>query len=252
MLQGWRDLASLHWPYDSAEVQRLLPAGLRVDTYDGTAWVGLIPFRMERVRLPGFPALGPLSTFPETNVRTYVVDGRGRRAVWFMSLDVTRLLPALTARVSYRLPYCWSRMRIEHDRPSDGDGEDHGVGGGERVWTYTSARRWPRSAIATSRLAVRVGPAIAPDEITPFEHFVTGRWALASRVGRRLGWAEVDHPAWTLHRAELIDEIDAGLVVAAGLPAPSGTPVVLWSPGVEVRIGRPRLLPPHDRLRSDA
>jgi hypothetical protein len=89
MLQGWHDLASVHWRYDPTVVQSLLPAGFRVDTFDDAAWVGLIPFHMRRIRLPGLPSFGPLSTFPETNIRTYIVDAAGRRGVWFASLDVT-------------------------------------------------------------------------------------------------------------------------------------------------------------------
>ncbi len=124
MLQGWNDLASIHWRYDPAVVQAVLPDGFRVDTFDGSAWVGVLPFHMRRVRFPHLPAFGPLSTFPETNVRTYLVDPAGRRAVWFCSLDITRLVTALVARVSYRLPYCWAQMSIDRSggsvvRPGD-------------------------------------------------------------------------------------------------------------------------------------
>jgi uncharacterized protein YqjF (DUF2071 family) len=226
MLQGWYDLASLHWPYDPELVQSLLPEGFTVDTFDGAAWVGLLPFHMRRIRVPGLPALGPLSTFPETNVRTYLVDERGRRGVWFASLDITRLVPALVARVSYRLPYCWSSMAIEHD------GDDI---------RYRSSRRWPRPASgsdpARSDLRVRVGPAIAPEEVTDLDHFLSARWALGSTMFGPL-WAEVDHDPWVLHRATLLD-LDETLLGAAGLPDPDGEPHVLWSPGVDVRIGRP-------------
>lgn len=223
MLQGWHDLASLHWRYDPADVQRLLPAGFRVDTFDGSAWVGLLPFHMRRIRVPGLPPFGPLSTFPETNVRTYLVDPRGRRGVWFCSLDITRLVPTLVARATYNLPYCWARMTL--DRAGD-------------VWTYASQRRWPRTA-AASRIQVRVGQRLAPDEVTDLDHFVSARWALGSTMLGRLRWAEVEHEPWPLHRAELVD-LDESLVTAAGLPAPAGPPHVLWSPGVEVRIGPPR------------
>lgn len=222
MLQGWHDLASIHWAYDPAVVQALLPSGYRVDTFDGAAWVGLLPFRMHRVRLPYLPAFGPLSTFPETNIRTYLVDPQGRRGVWFCSLDINRLLPALVARVSYRLPYCWAKMAVDHQ----GD-----------VMTYTSRRRWPRGE-ATSRVRLRIGAPVEDADVSEFEHFVTARWALGTRFGPRLMWAAVDHPPWPVHRAELL-ELDETLLAAAGLPAPEGDPVVLWSPGVEVRIGLP-------------
>ncbi|MEO6627268.1 MAG: DUF2071 domain-containing protein, partial [Aquihabitans sp.] len=103
MLQGWHDLASVHWPFDPEVVQRILPPGLSVDVCAGKAWVGLIPFHMRRIRVPGLPPLGRWSSFPETNVRTYVVAPDGRRAVWFCSLDVTRFAPAVVARVAYGL-----------------------------------------------------------------------------------------------------------------------------------------------------
>jgi uncharacterized protein len=231
MLQGWHDLAAIHWRYEPAVVQALLPAGFRVDTFDGAAWIGLIPFHMRRIRVPHLPAFGPWSTFPETNVRTYLVDPHGRRGVWFFSLDVTRLVPAVVARITYGLPYCWATMMIER-------------AGAEL--TYTSTRRWPAprpGTDATSRVRVRVGPRMDPAAVGELDHFLSARWALGSRFARRSLWAEVDHDPWALHEAELL-EWSAGLVSAAGLPAPEPmTPaVVRWSPGVDVRIGRPRLL----------
>jgi hypothetical protein len=225
MLQGWHDLASIHWRYDPTLVQALLPEGFTVDTFDDSAWVGLLPFSMQRIRIPHLPPFGSWSTFPETNIRTYIVDPAGRRGVWFCSLDITRLVPTVVARVSYHLPYCWSTMRLVR--------ED------DRI-TYESRRRWPRGA-AASRVDLRIGDAIAPDDVTPLEHFVSARWALGSTWAKRPIWAEVDHEPWPLHRAELL-HCDESLLEAAGLPSPSGDPVVLWSPGVEVRIGRPRFL----------
>ena len=226
MLQGWHDLTSIHWPFAPEVVQRLLPPELTVDVCEGKAWVGVIPFDMQRVRVPRLPAFGPLSTFPETNVRTYVVAPDGRRAVWFCSLDITRLIPALVARVTYGLPYCWAQMSIDH-RP---DG----------IIEYSSRRRWPGRGPHT-RFEVEVGEAIAAADVTELEHFLTARWALASTfLGQNL-WAAVDHGVWPLHRAQLRSGAES-LVAAAGLPDPVGEPVVLWSPGVEVRIGRPARL----------
>ncbi len=182
---------------------------------------------MRRIRLPGLPPLGPLSTFPETNIRTYIVDPTGRRGVWFLSLDITRLLPTAVARLGYRLPYCWSTMAI--------DGEGHGEGAKRR---YASQRRWPRGG-AKSLVTVRIGRQIAACDLTELDHFLTARWALGTTFGRRLMWAKVTHPPWPIHSAELL-ECDESLVAAAGLRLPRGEPIVRWSPGVEVRIGVPR------------
>ena len=226
MLQGWHDLTSVHWAVDPEAVQRLLPEGLRVDTCEDRAWVGVIPFHMRRIRIPGLPPFGRWSTFPETNVRSYVVTDDGRRAVWFHSLDVSRLAPTLMARVSYGLPYCWASMSITHPRPD--------------VVEYTSTRRWPRRG-PSSHVTIELGERLDDVDLTEVERFVTARWALASRFAGHNLWADVEHEPWPLHRGRLL-RLDESLVVAAGLPAPSGEPVVLWSPGVEVRIGRPSLL----------
>src|SRR5215211_2195923 len=91
MYHEWRRIVFAHWRYPAEVVRPLLPAGLQVETFDGTAWVGLVPFLMDRVRAPGVPALPWLSRFPETNVRTYVRDGGGRTGIWFFSLDAARL-----------------------------------------------------------------------------------------------------------------------------------------------------------------
>ena len=79
MTQFWADLVFLHWRYDVDVVQRLLPPGVLVDAHDGSAWVALVPFRMERLGLPGVGPLPLVSQVPEVNVRTYVRSGAGRR-----------------------------------------------------------------------------------------------------------------------------------------------------------------------------
>jgi len=244
MLQDWRSLTAIHWRYPPDEVAALLPKGFRVDTFDDSAWVGLIPFHMERIRLPHLPPFGRLSSFPETNVRTYIVDPRGHRGVYFFSLDISRLLPVLVARVSYQLPYCWSTMSSEHE--GDGSGS---------TWSYSSRRRWPKGG-GESRVTVRVGRelgavvpgggerdtgAAIPGAISPLDGFLSARWALGSSFAGRLVWAGVEHEPWRLFEAEVI-EIDESLFAAAGLRAPQGECVARWSPGVAVRIGRPQLV----------
>lgn len=223
MVQRWVDVVFLHWRYDPELVQRLLPSGLTVDTFDGSAWVALVPFSMEGLGLPGLAPLPLVGAFPEVNVRTYVRH-RGRRAVWFFSLDIDRVLPVVAARTVYRLPYCFGR--VDHVRVAD------------TVLTRVQ-RRWPRSSVE-SAIAVRTGAPLDPT--APLEHFLTARWGLISATARGgLRAAPVDHPVWPLHRAEVL-ELDDGLVEAAGLPAPDGAPHAMWSPAVDVRVGRPRRL----------
>ena len=223
MTMGWRRLTYVHWRYDPDVVARLLPDGLEPDLYEGSAWVGLIPFQMERIRFGRLPAVPKWSSFPETNVRTYAVDASGRRGVWFMSLDIDRLAPTLVARGGYGLPYCWGPMSIEVQ--------------GRRI-TYRGIRRWPDSA--HSRMVVEVSDPIAPDDVDDLTHFLSARWGLYSTLGSRVLWAPVSHPRWPLREASLLD-LDESLLAAAGLPAPECEPHVRFSPGVRVRAGRPVL-----------
>lgn len=229
--QRWTRLASVHWPYDPDVVVPHLPAGCRPDVHDGAAWVGLLPFAMRRVAILGTPPLPYLSSFLETNIRTYSVGPDGRRGVVFLTLEADRLLPVLAARASYRLPYAWARMRLSDVTTRSGD----------RLLTYASTRRWPQRGLAgeaRSLLRLRVGDTI--DEPSALEEFLTARWGLHSTWwGRRGVWAPVEHEPWPLQRASLLD-VDPALVTAVDLPAPGGDPHVLFSEGVDVRIGRPQ------------
>jgi uncharacterized protein YqjF (DUF2071 family) len=98
MRQRWENLLFLHWRVDPAVIQRSLPAGLHVDTFEESAWIGIVPFAMRDVRPAGLPAIGPISNFLELNVRTYVHDERGVPGVWFYSLDCNQPLAVIIAR----------------------------------------------------------------------------------------------------------------------------------------------------------
>ena len=113
MYQRWENLLFLHWRFPASEVQRTLPPGLTVDTHDGAAWVGVIPFYMRGVRPRGLPALGSLSNFLEMNVRTYVYDESGRPGVWFYSLDCNQPVAVRLARALMHLPYEHASMDSE-------------------------------------------------------------------------------------------------------------------------------------------
>ncbi len=221
----WDDLAFVHWPYDPAEVQELLPGGLTVDTFDDgdgpRAWVSLVPFRMRRAGPSVLPPIPWISTFAETNVRTYVVDSAGNRAVWFLSLDAARLAVVAFARWTIGFPYVWSTMSI--DRTGD-------------RWTYeTTRRRWPRSPAATTRLVVEAGEPIEP---TALDEFLTARWGTVAEWRGQLRHHPVDHPPWTLRAASIV-ELDDTAVIARRLSMPSGQALVRIAEPLDARFGRP-------------
>jgi uncharacterized protein len=226
--QQWQELAYFHWPYDPDIVQRLLPADVTIDTFDGQAWVGLVPFEMRNVRIGPTPPIPWLGSFFEVNVRTYVVDRHGRRAVWFFSLDVPRSAIVAVARTAFALPYCWASG-------------DHRVEGDHH--RYRLQRRRPHDTTAMADIDFTVGHPIAPDDVTPLEHFLTARWALLTQRMGRIVHGRVDHQRWPLRRIDSY-RVQQTVIEAAGLPTPSGEPHTLYSPGVDVRVARFRSVPP--------
>ena len=225
MQMQWLELTMLHWRYPAAEVQALLPEGLTVETFDGSAWVGLVPFLM-RVEVPALsriPGSNRVLHFPETNVRTYAHGPSGEPGVYFFSLEASSLPAVITARVGYQIPYFWARMSIERS---------------EGAYRYVSARRWPGPRGARSDVSVRVGQPFEPGEAGPLDRFLTARWALYGDLGPWLSYARMFHEPWPLHRAH-VHRWDDELVVAAGLRQPIDEPVVHYAPEVNVRCGWP-------------
>ena len=222
MLQRWELLTFLHWSFEPGAVQRLLPDWLDVETFDDRAWVSLVPFFM-RVSTSDGRSAPWASNFCETNVRTYVRDRHGRSGIWFFSLDAARLGAVVVARSRFHLPYFWASMELER-------GED-GI-------AYSCRRRWPgrRGVESTARLVVAEARPLA--DLSDLELFLTARWLLFSPDGTRYRHARAWHEPWPLRRAEVV-ELDDGLLRAAGLPPPTAQPIVHYSDGVDVRIGRP-------------
>src|SRR5215216_5561646 len=112
MAMQWHDLLFMHWPVHASVLRPYIPPALELETFDGTAWLGITPFRMEGARPRLFPPLPWFSAFPELNVRTYVT-AEGKPGVWFFSLDASNPLAVRGARYLFHLPYYDASMRSE-------------------------------------------------------------------------------------------------------------------------------------------
>ena len=222
----WDDLAFFHWPVDAAMLRPLVPARLDIETFDGKAWVGVVPFKMEDVRLRFTPPVPGVSAFPELNVRTYVRYGE-RTGVWFFSFDAASLLGVRGARVLYNLPYFDAAMSVESR------GEDI-VYQSERVHT----------GAPPARLKATYGPrgAVYEAERGTLDYFLVERYCLfnVDRSGR-MGFIDIHHPPWPLQPADADIEHNT-MALAAGITLPDTPPLVHFSRS------QPTILWPHESL----
>lgn len=219
--QGWRTMTFLHWSFDPAVVQALLPDGFKVDAWEGRAWVGLTPFVMTDFRLGPLRRLPDMSTFPETNLRTYVRGPDGRDGLWFFSLEAASLPLVVGAATLYGVPYRWADMEVR--------------GGEDGTVRYRSRRRVGRKL--GHDITVRVGEPQARRD--PLDDWLTGRWRAFTRIAGRRCAVPVSHEPWPFWDVTVLD-LEQSLLAAAGLPDPEGPPRALHSPGVESRLGWPR------------
>jgi len=223
MYQRWSNLTFLHWRVEPEVIQSLLPEELTVDTFDGSAYVGLVPFTMSGIRPRGLPIVPRLSAFHETNVRTYVhVRGRDP-GVWFFSLEAANRLAVTIARRWFGLPYFWADMSIRQS--PDG-----------RQFTYeTSRRKAVASTLAASQVSVRgIGDSRVAEPRT-IEAFLIERYQLYSRHLGRLKRGCVAHPPYRFCEVEPV--VCQGDLVQASVDGIVGMPdFAHFSPGVSVEV----------------
>ncbi len=202
MTMSWADLLFAHWTVPEEKLRERLPPTLELDTFDGRAYLGVVPFRMEAVGPRGLgwlPSRLPSPrAFPELNVRTYVRVG-GKPGVFFFSLDATSRLAVWGARTFFHLPYMSAEIRVSRDHGSI---------------RYESRRRDPRGGEGDFLGSYRPEGGAYLAEPGSLEHWLTERYCLYAVDARgRVRRAEVHHVQWPLHRATA--EIEVNTVAEA-------------------------------------
>lgn len=220
--QTWLDLLFLHWRVPVSMLRPLIPSALEIDTWEGEAFVGLVPFTMRDVRPIWAPSVPGISNFHETNVRTYVhFEGRDP-GVWFFSLDAANRLAVWIARTFWHLPYHHAEMSLEK------------LPGG--TVRYATSRLSPPPVPARCDVTYRPLGAPAASKPGTLEHFLAERYVLYADVGDgdlRLG--RVYHTPYPLERAE-VHQYEESLLAASGIARPAGDPLAHFASGVEVEV----------------
>jgi uncharacterized protein YqjF (DUF2071 family) len=214
----WHNLLFMHWAVPANAVREYIPPALNIDTYDGMAWLGIVPFLMAGTRLRMLPPLPRLSAFPELNVRTYVSLG-AKPGVWFFSLDAGNPVAVEGARDFFHLNYYNAQMRCEYD--------------GDMI-RYKSTRTH-RNAPGAS-LAVRYRPTGPVYRSNPgtLEHWLTERYCLYAANRQGTIWrCEIHHHPWPLQPAEAESEANT-MAAQIGLQLPETRPLLHYAQRLDV------------------
>ncbi|MDR3739293.1 MAG: DUF2071 domain-containing protein [Terracidiphilus sp.] len=218
MTQRWNDLLFAHWPIPAAKMTALLPDWLEVDTCQGSAWLGIVPFWLDRLKIRGVPSIPGTRSFPDLNLRTYVRDQfTGTPGIFCFSLDASNLLAVAIGRSYYHLPYHWSEMRLDQRS--------------EREFAFYSRRRFSSRQIMFKARYRGLGPSskLAEHSSGTLEYFLTERSCLFSTnsAGQPIR-ANLHYVPWPLEEAEA--EIERNdLATSIGLTLPNIDPVLHYS-----------------------
>ena len=228
MNQTWGKLLFMHWPIDAALLRPLIPKQLEIDTFDGTAWIGVIPFTMWGIRAAFLPPIPGTSAFHELNVRTYV-HLNGVPGVWFFSLDAASRLAVWSARKFYHLPYFYAGISLEqggnHINYSSQRHDKHGPPAGLQVtWVIDDPLPSP-SASPTDR-------NVCP---TSLDFFLTERYCLYSENNGEVYRARIHHQPWPLRTATL-SSLNSTMVESLAVPMPPGDPLLHYAEEISVEI----------------
>ena len=220
MRQSWHDLLFLHWEVEAEELQKLLPPSLTVDTFEGKAYVGLVPFTMTDVRPIWSPSIPPMSNFHETNVRTYVhVDG-ANPGVWFFSLDAANQIAVKIARALWKLPYHFASMSLRKEG---------------NLIRYSTTRLSPPPLPANCKVEYEVVGDVRPALPDTLEFFLAERYLLYAQSGKDLLRGQVYHTPYPLQSA-IVKSLEENLVLAAGIHRAQTDPLAHYAKGVNVEV----------------
>jgi len=212
MRQTWHDLLFAHWPVNAAVLGNLVPAGIGLDVFDGTGWLGVVPFRMTNVAPRAVPSLPWISEFPELNVRTYVRVG-DRPGIFFFSLDAGSALAVQVARTLLNLPYFVAEMSVLPNNT---------------MIEYESQRESPAVPAVLSASYRPVGSVFQAARGS-LEYFLTERYCLYNLDHQGAPYRlEIHHPRWHLQPAQAVFKRNT-MADAAGVRLPDVKPLLHFS-----------------------
>ena len=243
MHQYWGKLLFMHWAIDAEILRPLIPSQLSIDTFNGMAWIGVVPFTLWSIRASFLPPIPGTSAFHELNVRTYV-HFNGVPGVWFFSLDATNSLAIWGARRFYHLPYFNAEMKLRQD----GSKIEYSSARTDAL-TYArffaaeadgfsadlNADRFQKLPQAELNAAWTIGEPQAQSTPDTIEFFLTERYCLYSYQRDQLYRSRIFHEPWRLQKASL-DVCESTMIESLGVAQPTSEPLLHYAESIAVEI----------------
>jgi uncharacterized protein YqjF (DUF2071 family) len=217
MHQSWKDLIFMHWKYDAKAIQNKLPPGLWVDTFENQAYLSLIVFAMEDIRVPMIPFALP--NLLEVNFRTYVYNSKGIPGIWFFSLDLNSHMGVNAARSNFFLPYHYAELQLD-------DANSH---------IHVRGERKQNPPVRLNFAYAKSNPPYALAEPGSLDFFLLERYALFSSDGKRLYMGQVHHQPYPMAQGDVLS-YSHDLISANGFKISQNADLVHYSSRVDVDI----------------
>jgi uncharacterized protein len=217
MEQTWHDLLFAHWEIDADLLRPHIPEPLEIDTFDGRAWIGVVPFTMSDIRVRYLPEIPYINQFPELNVRTYVTY-QGKPGVFFFSLDATNFVAVQTARTFFHLPYYFAKINVKKEN--------------ETIYYQCQ-----RKSTETFQFNGSYKPIsnVFYTQSGSLEYWLTERYCLYTKHGETLYRGDIDHDPWPLQKAEAIIT-ENSMISIEGYAIPENDPLLHYSKKLHVRL----------------
>ena len=176
--QEWNKVLFFHYRVNKDILKELVPNDLEIDEINGSAWVSLVAFTMEKIRPRFLPAFPPISDFDEINLRTYVTKN-GKPGVYFLSIEAGKLFSALLAKSLSGLPY-----------------EKSNINRTENSYQANHLKR-------NFTLLADFHAGMSVKHKTELDLFLTERYCLYLEENNQLFRYEIQHLPWKINQLEL-------------------------------------------------
>lgn len=178
--QEWNQVLFLHWQVPFADLRKLVPESLKLDSFEGKYYVSLVAFTMNHLRPRFLPELSFVSNFFEINVRTYLTCN-GKSGVYFLNIEASNWLSVVLAKFLSGLPY--EKANIQKS-------QDH-------YKSYNSRKGFSLDATYTK------SKFLEKNQKTKLDLWLTERYCLYVEQENRINRYEIHHKEWEVYEVQM-------------------------------------------------